>query len=88
MQSGFGKPYYFLSNFFVNLDKKGTNITEETKGIPVDYSSLTLFFFSSKVMENRLKNSSLPKRLKDTKYSLEKTMGQRNSFPATRIGNV
>ena len=49
------------------------------------YSSFKRFFLSSKIILNLLKNSSLPKRLKETKYSWEKTIGHRNILPATSI---
>ena len=49
------------------------------------YSSIKRFFFSSKIILNCLKKACRPRRLKETKYSWEKTTGQMNFLLAIFI---
>ena len=46
------------------------------------YSSFMRFLFSSKTILNCLKKVSRPSKLKETRYSREKTTGQNNFLPA------
>jgi len=50
-----------------------------------NYSSFIRFFFSSKIILNCLKKASLPSKLKETRYSWEKTTGQINFLLAISI---
>ena len=52
------------------------------------YSSIKRFFFSSKIILNCLKKACRPRRLKETKYSWEKTTGQMNFLLAIFISSL